>query len=133
MDGTIMYNYTENLTTHNYWDRFSGNLETQVDDVLGTQIVTLTGLNYQERGSLLDNSYIIDTYTYAMEINGPDIVPGILVSIDSPKVESSGDSCPESGTLRIRGANDSFALGQYDGVGVEISANGNSVGFARCL
>lgn len=133
MDGTIIYNYTESLVSDDYWDSYSGNLETRVIDVFGTQTVRLSGLNYEEHGSLLNNTYTISSYTYAMEIIGTNVSFGMLVSIDSPIVESSGDFCPERGTLRISGANDSFALGQYNGNRVDISVNGVPIGSLSCI
>lgn len=73
-------------------------------------------------------TYTISQLTYAIEYVFGAESGGFLVTLMAPIVESSGDSCPESGHIKVTGGNGTTAEGIYNGNNtMTIKANGAEI------
>jgi hypothetical protein len=128
IDGTISGTFTENYSTGGYTDNVTGSLSITIVSGTETIKVSFTGINFQESGNNFDGTYTTSQATFALviEVNGTTQF-AYLAELTAPVVESSGGefSCPESGTIKITGGNDTTAEGIYNGDGtMTIKANG---------
>lgn len=134
LNGAIAWNETFDASG-DYSETFSGTIGIVVGG--GSTEITFTSLLFVETGN--DLNFGAETYTTTSATVSIDFVVsgvgsgGFLVTLTAPIVESNGGdaSCPESGTIRITGANGTFAEGTYNGDGtMTISANGTVVNAA---
>ena len=130
IDGTLSGTSTENYSTGDYTDNFSGSLGITTVSGSDTITVSFTGLDFSETGNNFDNTYTTSKSTFALVItvNG-NTQYGFLAELSAPVVESNGTPCPESGTIKITGGNGTTAEGIYngDGLTMTIKANGTVV------
>jgi len=130
LNGSLSFTSSWNVETGSYSDTGKGSMTIE-----GTGAQTFkfsfTGLDYAETGNDLvfgSETYTITRATYAIDFTANGISSGgFAVKLTAPVVESSGgyDSCPESGTILITGANGTTAEGTYNGDGtMTVKANG---------
>ncbi|MBT8119469.1 MAG: hypothetical protein KJN89_07095 [Gammaproteobacteria bacterium] len=129
--GTLSGTFTENNSTGDYTDNFSGSLDLTIVSGSDTITVSFTGLDFSETGNNFESTYTTTKSTFALVItvNGANQY-GFLAELSAPIVESSGgeSSCPESGTIKITGGNGTTAEGIYNSDGtMTINANGSFV------
>ncbi len=128
LSGTLDFSETLDPSTTVYSVTASGNLSATGN---GTT-VNFNGFDFAENGNLNNMTYTITKFTYAFDVttNGSS-GGGFLVELTAPIVESTGDFCPESGAIKITGANSTTAELIYNGNGtVTIKANGTVVNAA---
>lgn len=129
IDGSATGTETENYNTGEYTDSFSGSISIAFTSNTDNVKVSFTGLDFQETGNNYDFTYTTSKSTFALVVlvNGAAQY-GFLAELIAPIVESTGDSCPESGHILITGANGTTAEGIYNGDGtMTIKANGTVV------
>ena len=131
IDGTLSGTSTENYSTGDYTDNFSGSLGITTVSGSDTITVSFTGLDFSETGNNFDDTYTTSKATFALvvTVNGTTQF-AFLAELSAPIVESSGgeSSCPESGTIKITGGNGTTAEGIYNSDGtMTINANGSFV------
>ena len=126
IDGTLSGTFTENNSTGDYTDNASGSLGITTVSGSDTFTVSFTGLDFSETGNNFDGTYTTTKSTFALvvTVNGTTQY-GFLAELSAPIVESTGDSCPESGQILITGANDTTAEGIYNGDGSTMTINAN--------
>ena len=131
IDGTLSGTFTENNSTGDYTDNFSGSLGITTVSGSDTITVSFTGLDFSETGNNFDSTYTTTKSTFALVITVNDNTQyGFLTELSAPIVESSGGefSCPESGTIKITGGNGTTAEGIYNSDStMTINANGSFV------
>ena len=130
IDGSATGTETENYTTGEYTDSFTGSISITFTSNTDTVNISFTGLDFQETGNNFDYTYTTSKATFALvvTVNGANQY-GFLAQLSAPIVESTGDSCPESGHILVTGANGTTAEGIYNGDGttMTIKANGTVV------
>ncbi len=117
-----------NITWVESWNQDTGDYnETQTGSISvegnGTEAFkfSFAGLDFAETGNNLvfgSETYTITKATFSVDFVGGGVNGGgFLAGLTAPIVETSGgyDSCPESGTILITGANGSTAEGIYNG------------------
>jgi len=126
----------------NYDDTASGSISVNSTNTSEPVIFSFSGLDYAENGNDLAfgaETYTVTRATFAIDFTTNGVSQnGFLVQLLAPIVESSGgdNSCPESGTILITGANGTTAEGTFngDGVTMTISANGTVINSsATCI
>ncbi len=82
--------------------------------------ISFTGIDFQKSGEMLDGTYTTAKSTFAIDfiVNGISS-GGFLSELNAAIVESDGDSCPESGAIKITGGNNTTAEGIYNGDGTQ--------------
>jgi len=140
LNGSVSWTSSWNVETGSYSDTVKGSLTIE-----GTGVQTFkfsfTGLDFAETGNDLvfgSETYTITKASYAIDFTTNGVSGGgFAVKLTAPVVESSGgyNSCPESGTILITGANGTTAEGTYNGDGtMTIKANGAVVNAsANCI
>jgi hypothetical protein len=130
IDGTLSGTFTENSSTGEYSDSISGTLSVTVVTTSETVKVSFTGLDFQETGNNQFDTYTTTKSTFALVVvvNGTTQA-ALLAELSAPIVESTGNSCPESGHILITGGNGTTAEGIYNGddATMTIKANGDVV------
>lgn len=129
INGSLSGTETRNYSTGAYTDGFSGSISVSLISGADTITVSFNGLSFQESGNSLTSTYTTTQSTFALvvTVNGATQV-AFLAELSAPIVESTGDSCPESGHILITGGNGSTAEGIYNGDGtMTIKANGSVV------
>lgn len=129
IDGTLTGTFTENRSTGEYTDSISGSFSVTLVSTTETVKVSFTGLNFQETGNNIADTYNTSQSTFALviEVDGTTQF-ALLAQLSAPIVESTGDFCPESGHILVTGANGTTAEGIYNGDGtMTIKANGTVV------
>lgn len=130
LNGSVSFNDSFNIDTGDYSDTLTGTISIEGNGSL-TFKISLGGIDYAENG----NDLVLDaeTYTVTKAIYSVDFTAdgvnggGFLVGLTAAIVESNGgfNSCPESGTIHITGANNTTADGIYNVDGtMTIKANG---------
>jgi len=125
----------------NYDDTASGSISVNITSISEPITFSFSGLDYAENGNDLTFAaeiYTVSRATFAVDFTTNGISQnGFLVQLLAPIVESNGgeNSCPESGTILITGANGSTAEGTYNGDGtMTITANGDVINTsANCI
>lgn len=122
--GSFSFNETYDLSTGIYTDNSSGSIT--MNDANSNNSFSFTGFVYAETGNTLTFTYTTTQLSYAINfVSNGSSGGGFLVTLSAPIVESTGDSCPESGHITITGANGTTAEGIYNGDGtMTIKANG---------
>ena len=133
VSGTISYTYTENLLDDNYNNNLSGNFQMTFDDGAFSWMARYSNLVHQETGNLFAGSYTVSTHNYALEVISPTVLLGIVISLDAPIVETSGDRCPESGVIRVDGANGTSVLGEFAGRDANVVFKGAVIQTLSCF
>lgn len=126
-NGSLSYSETFNFDTGDYSDTASGNLT--IEDSANGIKVSFTGLDLAESGNEFDGTYTTTKFTMAVNFTANGTTGGgFLFELTTPIVESTGDFCPESGSFKITGANNTTAELIYNGDGTTtIKANGTVV------
>ncbi len=134
INGSLSYTETSDSVTGVYSDNSSGSIT--MNDTSSNSSFSFTGFVYAENGNSQLFTYTTTQLTYAINFvaNGT-AGGGFLVTLSAPIVESTGDSCPESGHITVTGANGTTAEGIYNGDGtMTIKANGAIVNtIAACF
>lgn len=125
IDGTLSGTSTENYDTGAYTDSFTGSLSVTVVTTTDTVKVSFTGLDFQENGNYFNGTYTTtkSTFAFVIVVNGTTQF-ALMAELSAPIVESNGDFCPDSGTIKITGGNNTTAEGIYNGATMTIKANG---------
>ena len=129
IDGSATGTETENYSTGEYTDSFTGSISITFTSNTDTVKVSFTGLDFSEPGNNFNYTYTTSKATFALvvTVNGANQY-GFLAQLSAPIVESTGDFCPESGHILVTGANGTTAEGIYNGDGtMTIKANGTVV------
>ena len=129
IDGSATGTETENYSTGEYTDSFTGSISITFTSNTDTVKVSFTGLDFSETGNNFNYTYTTSKATFALvvTVNGANQY-GFLAQLGAPIVESTGDFCPESGHILVTGANGTTAEGIYNGDGtMTIKANGTVV------
>ena len=129
IDGSATGTETENYSTGEYTDSFTGSISITFTSNTDTVKVSFTGLDFSETGNNFNYTYTTSKATFALvvTVNGANQY-GFLAQLSAPIVESTGDFCPESGHILVTGANGTTAEGIYNGDGtMTIKANGTVV------
>jgi hypothetical protein len=98
----------------------------------------MTGINFKETGNNFTGNFTTNALTFSVDfvVNGSGS-GGFAVTLLAPIVESSnGTGCPESGHIKITGANSTTAEGIYnsDDTTMTVIANGSVVNpSAACI
>lgn len=133
IDGSLSWNDNWNDGTGDYNETASGTIGF-IQTGGSTLEIILANMSFAETGNNIAETYTTTVATVSINFStgGAAGVNGFLVQITDPIVETTGGfaSCPESGTVRITGANGTYAEGTYDGANLTISANGIVVGVA---
>ena len=137
INGTISWVDSGNYDTGDYNETLTGSISVEGTDPNNTFKFSFAGLDFAETGNDLvfgSETYTITKATFSVDFVGGGVNGGgFLAGLTAPIVETSGgyDSCPESGTILITGANGSTAEGIYNGDGstnppgtMTIKANG---------
>ncbi len=141
INSNFTFSSFSNDVTGAYDDTAAGDITISFTNAQDTSLISFLGLDFAETGNDLTpgaETYTVSRATFAVDftINGVS-QNGFLVQLLAPIVESSGgeDSCPESGTILITGANGTTAEGTYNGDGtMTISANGTVINpAAACI
>jgi len=129
INGALTYTGTGNDATGDYTDNITGSLSIVQTGGSGGFSFSFTGLNLAETGNYLAGTYTVTAMTYAIDfVSNGSGSGGFLVQLTAPIVESSGDFCPESGSVLVTGANGTTAEGIYNGDNtMTIKANGEVV------
>lgn len=121
-NGTLNVSETYDPSTTVYSSSASGSLSIASSDIT----ISFNGLDFAINGNENNMTYTITKYIVALDFttNG-SAGGGFLVELTAPIVESTGDFCPESGSIKITGANSTTAELIYNGNGTAtIKANG---------
>lgn len=122
LNGTLSVSETYDPSTTVYSDTASGSLTAAGNDIT----ISFNGFDFAINGNANNMTYTITKYIVALDFttNG-SAGGGFLVELTAPIVESNGDFCPESGAIKITGANNTTAELIYNGNGTAtIKANG---------
>lgn len=122
LNGTLNYSDTYDPSTTVYSNTSSGSLS-----VAGTDMaISFNGLDFAINGNENNRTYTITKYIVAVDFTTNGTTGGgFLVELTAPIVESTGDLCPESGAIKVTGANGTTAELIYNGNGTAtIKANG---------
>ena len=123
-NGIFNFSDTYDTSTTAFTLAASGNLSVTSTDFT----FSFNGFDFAENGNVTSGTYTITKLTYSIDFttNG-SAGGGYLMELTAPIVESTGGlvSCPESGAIKITGANSTTAELIYNGDGtVTIKANG---------
>ena len=121
-NGTLSYSDTYDPSTTVYSETTSGNLSATGSDAT----ISFNGFDFAANGNSTTAHYTVTKFTFALDFTANGSAGGgFLVELTAPIVESTGDSCPESGAIKITGANSTTAELIYNGNGTTtIKANG---------
>lgn len=127
LNGRFSWVQSWNNVTGSYSDTLTGSFSIQFNGGGLSGTFSFSGLDYAETGNDLipgSETYNVSKATFAVDLPGGN---GFLVNLSAPIIESVGgyNHCPESGGIRITGANGTTAEGIYNGDGtMTIKANG---------
>lgn len=130
LSGGWTYSETSDPETSIYDKSFTGSVT--MTGVVGegeTVTISLGNLDFAETGNKTAGTFTTTKFTLSMNftISGISAL-GYLVELTFPIVESDGDLCPESGTIRLTGANGTYAEIIYNSNNThDIIANGTLV------
>jgi len=129
IDGSLSGTFTENESTYDYTDNVTGSLSVTVVTNTDTVKVSFTKLAFQENGNNSDGTYTTTKATFALAVVVNDSTQlAFLTELTAPIVESTGTGCPESGTIKVTGGNNTTAEGIFNSDGtLTINANGSFV------
>ena len=132
LNGSDSYAFSENIITGEYSDSANGNITLTITGGSDPVQMGFNNFNYAETGNSFTNTYTLSTFTLNLSFTTSTESFGVLIQLDSPIVESNGDACPDSGTIRISGTNGTFATGTFNGSSIDVIANGTPLGPVPC-
>lgn len=124
LNGSITFNFTENLTTGDYTDSLSGNLSGT--DSIDTLI--LSGLSFNETGNNISGAFSLNTYTFSADDTAGG---GFLVQLLAAIVGNDQVTCPSSGIVLVTGANNTQAKATINANTVTVEFNDGSGTFTE--
>ncbi len=135
LDAELNYVEEDNFVTGDFSSTADGFISVATAGISGQPDTTfgVTNFDFAETGNSTTNTFDISILSYTFEFDNAALSFFVTIEVTDSIIENNGDSCPDSGTVVIRGSNNTSVSGTFDGSSIAVSINGNPAGTVFCV
>ena len=135
INAEINYTAYDNDNTGDYSQTADGFLIMAFENFSGVPDFSLgfTDFDLAESGNDFTGNYIVSKLDYTFEFDDGTTTFFVTSEVTDNIVESTGDACPESGTIVVTGSNNTSVTGTFNGATIDVSINGNPARTIDCI
>jgi len=135
INAEINYTAYDNDNTGAYSQTADGFLIMAFENFSGVPDFSLgfTEFELAESGNVNTNTFNVSKLDYTFEFNDGTTTFFVTSEVTETIVESTGDGCPESGTIVVTGSDNTSVTGTFNGNTIDVSINGNPARTIDCV